>query len=225
VLTLHLDKSVAQLRGVAHEAVQRVALPVPLNHPEELLRTSRTALERCQLGAPAIGMSLEAALITRAQRVQLDLSRDATASPDALPVLLAEVSAEIGPERVGTLSLQPSLRPELRSTLRPARLQVPPLPSAPGTLGASVTRLLPSPVALGQGPITPGRLVLCVPSQALEAGRVQFDARLDAVHWWTDSPVSRDYVRVWLRSQQSGATAWVYVDRITGESWLHGWLD
>lgn len=232
VLRVDCDKAIARLRGVDPVCTLRVDFPTPLSHADDLLRAMRARLERAALGAPAVAMTLEAPLITRAPRVQLDLSRDVNASPDALPVLLAELSAEIGPKRLGILSVQPSYRPESRSALVPVRpgLQLhhaaghDPVLSGPG---ATVTRLLPSPQSLGAGPMGAGELVLCVPV-ALRIEQVHFDVRLEGVDWWTASPVSRDYARVWLRGaapQSAGAAAWVFTDRSTGERWLHGWLD
>jgi protein ImuB len=230
VLRMDCDKAIARLRGVDPVCSLRVDLPAPLSHPDDLLRTMRTRLERVQLGAPAVAMTLQAPLITRAPRVQLDLSRDVHASPDALPVLLAELSAEIGPQRVGVLSLQPSYRPEARSALVPLRAAAHQQPSHPNPSlsgpGGPVTRLLPQPQLIGSGPISPGELLVCVPV-ALQIKRVQFDVRLAGVDWWTSSPVSRDYARVWLASAapgSTGATGWMFTDRTTGESWLHGWL-
>ena len=74
-----------------------------------------------------------------------------------------------------------------------------------------------------------------------EIVRVAFDRRFDGVEWWTRSipPLSRDYVNLWLASLQqslpsmetrarSGTTSrsivtgWAYVDRSTGEAFLHG---
>ncbi|MBI5533399.1 MAG: DNA polymerase Y family protein [Deltaproteobacteria bacterium] len=227
VLQIQCDKGIAHLRGVAPQCTLRVDLPSPLSRADDLLRAMRAKLEGAQLGAPALAMTLQAPLVTRAPRVQLDLSRDVQASPDALPVLLAELSAEIGADRVGVLALQPSYRPESRSQLRPigdlAHLRrSSPNPTLSGP-GAAVTRILASPHPIGQGPIAIGDLVVCMPV-ALEVKAMEFDVRLHGVDWWTSSPVSRDYARVWL-SNDSGSTGWVFIDRTTGESWLHGWIE
>jgi protein ImuB len=229
VLTIDCDSRIAQLRSAQDRCVMQIDLPAALSHADDLLRTLKAALEQRQLGAPALGMLLAAPRLMRAASVQLDLSRTVTASPDALPVLLAEVAAEIGPDRVGVLAIQSSYRPEGRSILRPvlSTSSSPGESAVIGGLGSSVTRLLTAVVSMGRGPITAGRLLICGPSQPLQVQSVQFDARLDGIEWWTGSPVSRDYVRVWLtaRGRQGVATAWAYTDRDTQESWLHGWLD
>lgn len=227
VLTLRGDKGIARLRGVEPDTVLRVDMPAPLIHADDLLRAMKARLENAALNAPALGMELEAPLITRAPRVQLDLSRDVHASPDALPVLLAEISAEIGPDKIGLLSLRSSYRPESRSALIPIAPHVhlrrsEPNPVAFGA-GSAITRLLPVPQPLGVGKVAPGHLVVCPPSLAFEVMKVQFDVRLEGVEWWTSNPVHRDYVRAWMQ-MGAGGTGWVYTDRTTGESWLHGWL-
>jgi protein ImuB len=234
VLTLRCDRSIARLRGAGEVLELRMDSPAPIVHAEDLERTVRARLERCEIGAPAVGMALEAPLVTRAPRVQLDLGRDATVSPDALPVLLAEVAAEIGPERVGTLRLGRAHRPEARSALRPVlSTSAPPCPApvAPGepggpSLGWHTTRLLPAAAPIGGARLEVGQLVLLGATPPFELRGVRLDARLDALEWWTGSPLRRDYARVWLAGARGdGATAWVYVDRELGESYLHGWLE
>ena len=226
-LSIQLDRSIARLRGVEEVLHTRLELPAPIDRSEDLLRTIRARLERVDLNAPALGMRLEAALIVRAPRVQLDLSRDVTASPDALPVLLAEMSAEIGAEHFGTLSLVDTHRPEARGRLRPVLTttgHTPPANSEPGW-GASVTRVLPSPLSLGYGRAVVGRIIVCGSLPPLEVQSVTFDARLDGIEWWTATPLHRDYLQAWLQCGPTGATAWLYQDRRTHELKLHGWLD
>lgn len=225
ILSLDHDRSVARLRGVETCMTSRIDLPAPVDRPEDLLRTLRARLDQVQLLAPVVGLRLEAPVVVRAPRVQLDLSRDVTARPDALPVLLAELAAELGPDRIGVLSLADVHRPEARSTLQPARCApCPATPPAPG-FGGDVTRLLPEPMPLGRGKLTPGRLLVLERLAPLEVSRVRFDVRLDAVQWWTSDPCSRDYFRVWLRSGPHGAQAWMYRDRVQGTIFLHGWHD
>ena len=69
---------------------------------------------------------------------------------------------------------------------------------------------------------------------------VRFDRRIDGVAWWTKGVVHRDYLRVALAeeprpqrgslftndtSPRGAAEAWVFVDRRTGETFLHGWWE
>ena len=71
---------------------------------------------------PRWGCSLAVTQIVPAPRVQLDLSRATAADPDSLPALLAELSAEIGPDRLGLLSIEDAHRPEATSRLVPVTL-------------------------------------------------------------------------------------------------------
>lgn len=226
-LTLEHDRSVARLREVAPVAELAMPLPAPLSHAEDLLRTVRARLENIELLAPVVGMRVQVPHLTQARRVQLDLSRDVTTSPDALPLLLAELAAEIGEDHMGTLQVVDSLRPEARSKL--ARIDDPnsrPKPSQTGIeLGAAITRLLPKAQRLGRARLTPGQELSAPELGRCTIGSVALDNRLEAVEWWTPDPVHRDYVRVWLEGWTTRGTAWVYVDRASGQLFLHGWQE
>jgi len=226
-LRLLLDRSIARLRGVDDRLSFRLDLPTPLYRVDDLMRALRTRLERCELAAPAVGVSLLAPALVRAPRFQLDLSRDVTASPDALAVLLAELSAEIGADRVGTLRIEASLRPEARSSLVPITSTIFHPASArpaPGP-GTSITRLLPAPIPLGPARIAIHTALHGLHPVAFQVDRIVFDTRLHGVEWWTPTPVDRDYLYLWLRAgvPPSGACAWCYVDRHHNQLMLHGW--
>ncbi len=221
-ITLLHDRAIARLRGCDQTLTTQLQMPAPLNRTEDLLRTLRARLDHLELQAPVLGIRLEATLLVHAPHIQLDLSRDVTASPNALPVLLAELAAEIGPDRIGTLCLVNTHRPEARSSLRPlTSIQTSLPPSSP----TDITRLLPTPVALGRQPLCPGRLLVIDPLPPMEVQLVHFDIRLDDVEWWTPNPFSRDYFRVWMNGGGMGASAWVYRDRHRGTLLLHGWSD
>jgi protein ImuB len=249
-LTIDYDRSIFALRssppdeGGEGSSTPReelcVELPAPLSREADLLRTLRAKLEQCELRAPAVSLTLSLPRLTRAHRVQLDLSRDVSVSPDALPSLLAELSAEVGSHRVGVLERVDAHRPELRSRLVP--VGPPSLPSGRGMTGPTSSwgqdpsRLLPVPVPVSAGGrLGPGaRLVLGGSTWTVE--EVHMSQRLDGVEWWTEHPVSRDYASVWLSHSHpaphdSGpstplcARAWVYCDRRTGSLFLHGWWE
>ncbi len=237
-VTISLDRSIARLRGVADELALSVDLPAPLADPNDLLRALKAKLERAELPAPAIGLSLTIPQITEARRVQLDLSRGTAVSPDALPALLAELSAEIGAERVGVLEVVDAHQPEARSRLVP----VGEIAGADSVRSASLvirassfslaaiepTRIIPAGVGIGK--LSRGASGY-VDRQLYTLDRVEFALRLDGVGWWTPSPTSRDYARAWLVSAANGAEgaacgeAWAFVDRSTGEGVLQGWME
>ena len=225
-VTLRYDASIARLRGVAGDAAElAIVLPAPLAREGDLFRAIRAKLERARLEAPVRALAVTAARIVRAPRVQLDLGRDAAASPDALPVLLAELSAEIGDERVGVLACVPVHRPEAQSRLAPALGARPrelpfawPVPAA--------TRVLARPLALEVHPseLRAG-MPLVVDRRLYTIARVAHDLRLDEVEWWAGPPVGRDYLRLWLTSEAGGAGAWVYVDKATRRVMLQGYAE
>lgn len=254
------DRSIAKLRlpdlgrqlseGEDEEGLRfTIELPAPLADAADLLRPLKARLEQIELLAPAVALRLTTTHIVPARRVQLDLSRDRAADPDSLPALLAELSAEIGAERVGVLEVVDAHRPEARSRLAPAspasterRAAAPAAPSeeAQALVPPGPARLLPKPIPLGQ--VGRGAIV-AVDRQLFAIERMRFAMRLDGVEWWTPTPASRDYFKVWLSSgapQGGGGArsfaqgearpgpageAWIYVDRATGEAFLQGWCE
>ena len=243
-LDVQHDRSIARLRGVEPSATLRFDLASPLWREGELLRVLRSRLERYELLAPSLGLSLRAPVITRALPLQLDLARGASRlgvagpgrGPEMLPVLLAELMADIGKERVGILEKVDAHRPEAASRLSAPSPQVlaPPKkkPSVPQE-GAvkpievrAPTRLYAEPLPLSQATFRPGA-TLAIDRRLYSIERVQFEQRLDGVEWWTDAPTSRDYLRLWLErdGRKGGLEALVYVDRQTGKRYLQAVYD
>jgi protein ImuB len=186
-----------------------VDLPAPLSDDADLLRALRTRLERMDLFAPAVAMKLTVPQIVEARRVQLDMGQGRPVDPDRLPALLAELSADIGAERVGVLSIVDGHRPESRSRLQPISLgssahgvQL----SFPGTWSEKPrldpamdpVRLLPEPVPLGK--VTAGTVV-AIEQQLFAVADLRFVMRIDRVEWWNQGVSGpRDYVRAFLTS-------------------------
>lgn len=107
-----------------------------------------------------------------------------------------------------------------------------------GSLLPSPTRLLraPLPIALSPrlsldrgaapwtGKLEPGMSVL-VGGRHFVVEVATFDRRVDGVRWWTRTPASRDYLRVWLRDARDAAIAaeaWVYIDRRERQAQIQG---
>jgi len=241
-VTLGLDRAIAALRHAeryADEAPREddvdddgddediaavsfhVDLPAPLADGGDLLRAIRPRLERTEIIAPAVSVQLAIPQIVPASRVQLELGRGRAADPDNLPALLAELSAEIGPERVGLLSIADAHRPEARSRLQPIAASAPGGRAAarrgraaqlsfPGAWSAQPrpdpamdpVRLLPAPIPLGR--IKNGAVV-AIEQQLFAVEGMRLVMRLDKAEWWTRSPASRDYVRAWLSSGDADA--------------------
>ncbi len=250
-LVIVYDRSIAKLRGADESLRLHFELTSPLWQKDELWRVIASKLERTKLAAPSVSLRLEAPGITRALQLQLDLSRGAAGlgNPENLPVLLAELTSDIGRENVGIFRIVDTHRPEAKSVLSPA------LPSASRSTSSrgskrmktvakglrkaaplpedSPTRLLPHPVRL-EAALHVGATV-SVEHRLYTIARVDFDRRLDAVEWWKKQPLSRDYLRLWLEIDSSrepsgadarhGFEATVYVDRETGARYLQAVAD
>jgi protein ImuB len=243
-VTLLHDAVIARFRGVPTQTVLHFKLSQPLHREVELRRIVASRLERLKLAAPSVGMKLTVPRLAPSVARQLSLSElmvgDTTSGEEDLPIVLAELSADIGEAQVGVLSLVDAHRPEAQSALaaalpaqaahskrrrgraEPARVSPksslrktePPiwsrLPSPP-------TRLLPNPVELSSVISAGSTLVLGHTLYTIE--RLRFEQRLDAVEWWS-RPVARDYLRLWLNSESGGMEALVYVDRHSGRRFL-----
>ncbi|MFO0760035.1 MAG: DNA polymerase Y family protein [Byssovorax sp.] len=224
-VTIPLDRSVAAIRLAERgEEVHpddgelsigfQVDLPAPLSDEGDLLRALRARLERTELFAPAIGLQLSIPQIVEARRTQLDLGKNRQKNPDRLPALLAELSAEIGAEKIGVLAVCDAHKPEARSKLRPAHLGPRPrsgqqlsLPGAfvePPRLDPALSpmRLLPKPIPLGR--VAKGTVVL-IDQHLFSIDDLRFVQRLDKAEWWTGSGPSRDYMRAFLSSGDGAA--------------------
>jgi len=242
-VTLLHDAVIARFRGVPVQTVLHFKLAQPLHREAELRRIVASRLERLKLDAPSVGMKLTVPRLAPMVQRQLSLSElltgDTTSGEEDLPLVLAELSADIGEERVGVLSLVDAHRPEAQSALAAAlpereqhgkrrhkrpkpevrpkaalRKTEPPiwsrLPSPP-------TRLLPHPVEISSVISAGSTLMLGHTLYTIE--RLRFEQRLDAVEWWS-RPVARDYLRLWLSSESGGLEALVYVDRHSGRRFL-----
>jgi protein ImuB len=242
-LVLHYDRSIARLRGAEPTLRLRFDLAAPLWREAELSRVIAARLERTELDAPTLGVGLEVPSLVRAVARQLDLSRVAggvlagSRGLEALPVLLAELGADLGKGRVGVLRQVDAHRPESRSrlgsalsALRGRKGNAPGLrkggtgvPRPLTGLPRAPTRLLSAPVPL-RAPIRAGA-VLTLDQRLYTIERVAFEQRLSSVEWWTRAPVDRDYLRLWLASTEGGIEALVYVDRESGRRYLHAVVD
>jgi hypothetical protein len=203
----------------------------PLHRQEELYRVIASRLTRHKLSAPSIGLGIETKAITRALALQLPLSRhaaglggDAQQGPEMLPVLLAELAADLGKDKLGVLEHVSSHRPEKKSRLASISLE---RKHARGRKGPSEddlpTRLLGRPIPF-DAPLRKGSTV-SVDHRLYTVEKVTFDRRLDAVEWWTKEPVSRDYLRLWLSGPTGGLELLVYKDRANGTRWIQGVWD
>lgn len=223
-----LDRGIAALRGVEPTSLRcAIELPAPLSHEPELARAIRSRLETLALAAPARSLSIAIERATRARATQLDLGRDVGVSPDALALLLSELSNEIGEGAVGVLEARAAHRPEARTRLVPALRHPHTLPLTLPVASSSTqpTRLLPAPLRLDLPAMPRPGDTLVLGGLPYVVERLRHHLRLDGVEWWTGAPTSRDYARAWLGGSEGGSAAWIYVDRLSGEVFLHGLFD
>lgn len=243
VLVVEHERATARHQGVPYEKELVFDLASPLWRPEEMQRVIVSRLERLRLEAPSLGLRLEVPAIIRALGRQLDLSRvsggvTGQRGLESLPVVLAELAADIGRERLGVLALADAHRPEKQSELvpaldspaarRPKKTKREPLPvrkvrSLRGARLGAPTRLLPQPVPL-EVALRVGA-TLRVEHRLYTIERIGFVERLEAVEWWTAAPVARDYLRLWLAGTEGGLDALVYVDRESGKRFLQAIAD
>jgi len=233
-LVLIYDPAIARFRGEKSEQVLRFKLAAPLHREQEMLRIISARLSRTKLAAPTISMRLEVPKLEPAISRQLELSQVLSGvtvgaiAEDEIPVLIAELTSEVGANQVGTLEIVDAHRPEAKSRLNcslEAFKNKPALRKAvmPSALPGTPTRLLSEPCEL-HGPLRVGAsLIIGLSLYSIE--RVRFEQRLDAVEWWGRAPIARDYVRLWLQGASGGFEAVAYVDSTSGRRFLHAVAD
>jgi len=237
VLTVFYDPGIARFRGEKTEHTLRFKLAAPLHRAEEIRRILSARVARLKLAAPTVGLRLEVPKLLPAVSRQLELSQVlagvtvSAAADDEIPVLMAELAAELGEEKVGTLELVDSHRPEAKSRLSPATFDArPPKPArlrkaepSFAELPGAPTRLLSEPCEL-HAPLRIG-MSLAIDRSLYTIEHLRFEQRLEAVEWWGRAPVTRDYVRLWLQGASGGFEALAYVDRSTGRRYLQAVAD
>jgi protein ImuB len=250
-VSIEQDRSSARLHGVEPVTIQKFKLAAPLWKEEELGRVIGSRLERLKLKAPSIGLRIEVTAVVPAVTRQLDLSQvsggtTAIKGDDELPVLLAELYADIGQPNVGVLRVLDAHRLESKSGLfglhdgsAAGQTSSEPEGSRSGTKSKTrerasrvessaqaprgITRLLPQPLrfdtALRVG------ATMAIERRLYTIQRLAFEQRLDTVEWWSEEPISRDYVRLWLEGAEGGLQVLVFVDRHTDARFLQAIAD
>lgn len=219
LLTIEYDRAIVALRNRERAASEGSApaafskelpfrLATPLSHADDLERIVRSRLQRETLLAPARGLRLQVTGITEARQIQLGLDTDTglgstlSADPRALEVLVAELSADIGGGSVGLLETLDSYLPEKSSRFVPMENVPARAESCRPTAFELPTRLI-TPIEF-EAPLREKEMVVLGQS-AYVIQSITFEQRLESVEWWADSPVSRDYFRLWLGSLSPAA--------------------
>ena len=183
----------------------RVNMPVPLSREADLDRTLRAKLEKLTVSAPIIEVQLTLERLTERPCYQVELGQRGEPEAAALPMLLAELSAWLGPHNVGTLTQHSTHCPETRSQLVPITHSPTPTAPSPRCLAwmhswhlPEPTRMLPQPVAV-TSLCSGGSLASSANLYSIE--RLSLLGRIDMAHWWTEQPICRDYARGLLRTR------------------------
>ncbi len=194
------------------EQTWEAVFPAPLRDGKAVLNVLKLKLEAQRFEAPVRELCLRFVQTVERMPKALHLWTKEAASVRALPVLIAELTAELGPERVGCLLVRDKHAASARSTLGPigAESPKPPSPWVALTYAASEPLRCARKAEPWEGP-TSGRLLL----------------RRQGIEWWSRGfSEAWDSLAVWVPSL--GCTAWV--DQRTGEgfgpsAWLRGWLE
>jgi len=232
VLTLNHDLAIARHRGVKSQTTVEFELSSPLQKEGELERVLKSRCERLELSAPTVAVHLEADQLTKAIKVQTGLTTPGgacwsggTEVSQELPLLLAELQADVGNDGVGLLSLCDSHRPEKRSVLLPMsgkkKRKSKVAPACPAM--DRITRLLPEPQLI-RSSLRAGE-TFGIGTELYTLKSLRFLQRLDGVEWWTECAVRRDYHWAWLESARGGTEALIFTDRQTGHSYLQALSD
>jgi protein ImuB len=172
-----------------------IVLPMPVARAADLLAVVRARLERAEIAAPTLAVTLRAPELARVPSRALDWIEPEARADHALPRLVAELGAELGASTVGTLALVDTWIPDAR------------------------TRLVPLGVPRGEKKKIARDLVPCAvePTRLVSAAEVPLPeqgtrvARVACVQWWNAAAgvFERDLAAAWTHS----ALAWIEVDR------------
>jgi protein ImuB len=235
-LVLGLDRALLG-EGASPLLVVDVALPVPIVSASDLFAVVRTRLERIDLPAPVLALTLRAHELSSSRPRALDLLAPEPKAERALTPLVAELTADLGTASVGMLALADTWSPYERTRLVPCRATWVSSGFQPAAAGAADV-----PSALVTSAIEPSRLLhsarpLHKSLDSLEGMAIL--TRLDAIEWWRQLLPPRDFCAAWdgaglawveVRSATPTEGAAASTREIAGESgeracWVRGWID
>jgi protein ImuB len=214
-IVLSLDRAFVPEGANTSFAIE-LALPAPIAKADDLFAVVRTRLDGVELPAPVLAVTLRALDLASAVARSLDLLEPEPKAERALPRVVAELLADLGPSRLGTLGLIDTWALDERTRLVPLGERPPAVRrTRMGTTALEPTRLI-APVHLSIESIAKSSSLLL--------------ARVDDVEWWRRSSGRRDFWAAWLVDSRAvqdpvpSALAWVEVGP-EGDGWLRGWMD
>ncbi len=206
-LVLSLDRALCH--ATSHLSVLAITLPVPLARAADLLAVVRSRLEHHTLIAPALQVTLRATELSRLQGRTLDLLEPEPAAERALPRLVAELSAELGADRVGVLELVDTWSPDERTRLAPFGAR-PPSPRHRQVTSALEPTRMAAPRSAPPEDFTPLGPAM----------------RVEGPEWWRRPARRRDLVAAWLGANDERSLAWVELGAdAQSTACIRGWID
>ena len=209
--TQHLDWRL-RYREERPDLTFRQGLLTPSRDPEYLLVLFRERIERLELAAPVIEMTLRVTGWSAFDESSIELIEGGQGgSGNTDGYFLERLRARLGEKAVTGLEVFPDHRPE-----RSWRYRNPDKPPRLESAGAGASKPLwllaePRPLKSWQGqPVLGGPLILSPLSERVEAG------------WWDGFDISRDY---YLAKRRSGERLWIFQDRRSGAWFLQGLFD
>jgi protein ImuB len=168
-------------------------------------------LARVELPAPVV----EAVIKVERLQPQPAGSRDlfdrsscapAIANTEPQARLLEQLRSRVGEQGIRQLVLAADHRPECASEMKPAAVGVAsPRVSLPPELAPRPLWLLPTPRAMASSSRTAASIVSG--PETVESG------------WWDGLPINRDY---FVARSSRGALAWIFRDRASSQTFVHG---
>jgi protein ImuB len=192
-IVLGLDRALCdeETRARASSPAVRlgVSLPSPIARAADLLAVVRTRLERETLEAPVLTATLRAPELARIASRTLDLLVPEPKAQEALPRLVAELAAELGGERVGTLALVDTWAPSKRTRLRPFGEELlherPDEPLSPTTSHPAHPSKDPGyRYSLVASAVEPTRVIRPLRLSHVRVEEIEHLMRVDAIEWW-----------------------------------------
>jgi len=214
-LVLALDRALCNPctpDGGSHRLTLSIVLPSPIARAPDLLAVVRARLQTCSLAAPVLAATLRAPELARKASHTLDWLAPQPKAEQALPRLVAELSAELGEDTVGLLELVDTWLPADRTRLVPY-----------GSRSSKTTHSLHSLVTAS---LEPSRLVCTTQISRAALVGAKHLARVDTVQWWRHAPTSQgcsrhDLFMAWV----DGAPAWLELREPSQPLHLRGWMD
>lgn len=221
-LTFELDDAARNRAKTKRSRVVRaITLAAPIRSETDLMAVARARIEAAErkretFDAPILAVELAATKLARMESRELDLLSRETSGTRAFPLLVAELSADLGKEQVGILALQNSHREDQRAHLVPVGGD--PSASKPGRYRSLPSEEdAPEPARFLPTPIAAEKVILSDKNRLIR--------RSGWIEWWKEKGPQRgrahDSKIAW--SAEVGATAWVDVDLETGQQMIRGW--